>query len=83
MEWKCRCGAVLGTMQRDKMGVRELSVIPGLTVKVEGCGTRVFCPACFGSRVWMPGEEALRELFGECGEGVLVRFDELEEGGVQ
>jgi hypothetical protein len=78
VEWRCECGVVLGQVQRNSREVRVLRVAPGAEVRVEGLITRVVCPACGRARGWMPGNEALRDLLGQCGAEVLARFEALE-----
>lgn len=83
--WRCKCGAVMGAVYRNGSGVRQLMVfrtpIPDgeemppevdVSVVVEGAAT-VRCELCGASRVWVPGEEALREMLARMGHGLEVR----------
>jgi hypothetical protein len=73
ISWKCKNGHVLGQVQRNGSGIRQLAVYreaisvedPRDDVDVLGVTngwTEVRCSICGEIRTWVPGDEEIRRL---------------------
>ena len=72
--WRCINGHVLGQVQRNGSGIRQLLLYRNaidekemldevdVMAIVEGYVANVRCSICGQTRTWVPGEEALRAL---------------------
>lgn len=78
--WRCKNGHVLGAVERNGSGIRQLwfyrqAIDPQAEeqAEVEVMGTaeglvmNLVCSICGGERTWVPGEEALRRLLKRYG----------------